>query len=76
MIRQMIEQANMKIYGKTEENEDSLLTCGNKGDQTVDEMKEMKDASQSNHGIRFIKPLFQNQINQGNSSNEGNNPFC
>ena len=56
----------MKIYGKTEENEDSLLTCGNKGDQTVDEMKEMKDASQSNHGIRFIKPLFQNQINQGN----------
>ena len=66
----------MKIYGKTEENEDSLLTCGNKRDQTVDEMKEMKDASQSNHGIRFIKPLFQNQINQGNSSNEGNNPFC
>ena len=56
----------MKIYGNTEENEDSLLTCGNKGDQTVDEMKEMKDASQSNHGIRFIKPLFQNQINQGN----------
>ena len=66
----------MKIYGNTEENEDSLLTCGNKGDQTVDEMKEMKDTSQSNHGIRFIKPLFQNQINQGNSSNEGNNPFC
>ena len=66
----------MKIYGKTEENEDSLLNCGNKGDQTVDEMKEMKDTSQSNHGIRFIKPLFQNQINQGNSSNEGNNPFC
>ena len=27
----------MKIYGNTEENEDSLLTCGNKGDQTVDE---------------------------------------
>ena len=66
----------MKIYGKTEENEDSLLTCGNKGDQTVDEMKDTQYASQSNHGIRFIKPLFQNQVNQGNSSNEGNNPFC
>ena len=69
----------MKIYGKTEENEDSLLTSGNKGDQTVDEMKDtqdIQDASQSNHGIRFIKPLFQNQINQGNSSNEGNSPFC
>ena len=66
----------MKIYGKTEENEDSLLTSGNKRDQTIDEMKEMKDASQSNHGIRFIKPLFQNQVNQGKSSNEGNNPFC
>ena len=69
----------MKIYGKTEENEDSLLTCGNKRDQTVDEMKDtqdIQDTSQSNHGIRFIKPLFQNQINQGNSSNEGNNPFC
>ena len=39
----MIEQANMKIYGKTEENEDSLLTCGNKGDQTVDEMKETEE---------------------------------
>ena len=66
----------MKIYGKTEENEDSLLTSGNKRDQTVDETQDMKDASPSNHGIRFIKPLFQNQINQGNSSNEGNNPFC
>ena len=66
----------MKIYGKTEENEDSLLTCGNKRDQAVDETQDMKDTSQSNHGIRFIKPLFQNQINQGNSSNEGNNPFC
>ena len=69
----------MKIYGKTEESEDSLLTCGNKGDQTNDEMKDtqdIQDTSQSNHGIRFIKPLFQNQINQGKSSNEGNNPFC
>ena len=66
----------MKIYGKTEENEDSLLTCGNKGDQTINETQDIQDASQSNHGIRFIKPLFQNQINQGNSSNEGNNPFC
>ena len=66
----------MKIYGNTEENEDSLLTVGNQRNQTVDEMKEMKDTSQSNHGIRFIKPLFQNQINQGNSSNEGTSPFC
>ena len=66
----------MKIYGKTEENEDSLLTSGNKGDQTVNDTQDMKDASQSNHGIRFIKPLFQNQVNQGKSSNEGNNPFC
>ena len=39
----------MKIYGKTEENEDSLLTCGNKGDQTVDEMKDTQYTSQSNH---------------------------
>ena len=66
----------MKIYGNTEENEDSLLTVGNQRNQTVDEMKDTQDTSQSNHGIRFIKPLFQNQINQGNSSNEGNNPFC
>ena len=59
----------MKIYGNTEENEDSLLTVGNQRNQTVDEMKETQDtqdSSQSNHVIRFIKPLFQNQINQGN----------
>ena len=72
----------MKIYGNTEENEDSLLTVGNQRNQTVDEMKETQDTQdtqdslQSNHVIRFIKPLFQNQINQGNSSNEGTSPFC
>ena len=69
----------MKIYGKAGSTEDSLLTLGSKIPQDDEEIQNtsLAPSIESIHQvIRFIKPLFQNQVHSVNVTNEGNNPFC